>query len=950
MPRLGVARLIRRQLAADRGAAFMVALVVLLVGGLLAAWPRAIDHVLTEDLADQIEELPPTVRGVIGNAGLAPPSTSAGGPTADGFYAGIEATMADIWDEAPAAAKPHLGAPGYQVLSPSFGLADAPARYSRGTYVRAVMDPHYKDRIELVDGTWPEGVGVTDDPEVIEAARQNLRAQLEMDAEADGENADHIDNVVDETDLRPRVIDIMVSVRTAQRYEWVVGETRALSVGPGGNPEPVFARLTGTFEPADPDDDYWAHTRAMLEPDEPIDGDGNAEGRARGFVAPSAVTDVMMGPELQMPVWIPLEAAGLRAGQAPELLDAMRAMTSDNYPVEYLIEPDEQSAGGAHGGAAQLTVLALRPIEETLDRHGSALALLGLVAAGPFGVAVAVLALGARLIVERRRRAMSLVVARGASRRQLRTVLFVEGLLIGVPAAALAVAAARWFVPGDGGLAGILLPAVIGLAPALLLPTAVRSAALREGRTDLGRRARKWWRWAVEALVIGAAVAAAVVVNQRGTASGEGRVEPDLLLISTPLLVALAVCVVVLRIYPLPVRLISRYLRNRSGVVGFVGTLRAVRDPAAGLAPVLALVIGLSVAIFSTSLWSTTEAAGASESVLEVGADLRVEGTFITDEARSAIEAMPEVSGSAALASQTRVETTVGDQVSTPEVFTFNADDLAAVQAGLSDVAAIPDGMAELSDGRVPAIASPEVGPVGGVGVVERFGGLDIEIISTPDRVAGVPADDPWIMIDERVLDALGFSPRDPRVLLLSGENINTEAIGEMFVGEGGEPLADMSSAEGVLDDVRAGPLGTGLVTSFVTAVVVVGVLSVLAVVVTMLIGAPSRGRLFSQLRTLGLSGRQAHAMAIWEMAPLVLVALAFGVGLGIGLPWVSLSAVDLRPLTGSTEQPATTLDLALIGGAVGVFVGVVVVAVSIAVASSRRLRLGSVLRVGEEV
>jgi putative ABC transport system permease protein len=86
-----------------------------------------------------------------------------------------------------------------------------------------------------------------------------------------------------------------------------------------------------------------------------------------------------------------------------------------------------------------------------------------------------------------------------------------------------------------------------------------------------------------------------------------------------------------------------------------------------------------------------------------------------------------------------------------------------------------------------------------------------------------------------------------------------------------------------------------------------------------------------------------------WEVFPTAVVALVVGVGLGLGVPWLVFGAVDLRPLTGAREQPAVVVDWLLVGGAVGVFVVVVVAAVMVAVVSSRRLRLGTVLRVGED-
>lgn len=933
---LGPVRLFRRQLLADRGAALTVAVVVLVVAALLAAWPRAIDHIFTEEVREQVTQAGPRERDVTGQVEVYPPqfgSTSI--PGAEGrIYGRFEQRLREIRADAPDRVRSVLGEAYYQLLGQDGELlGHVPAAYNLGVRLTLVADPHYADHIQVTRGELPAGIAPADDPQLEEL----LATMAERLANEGGDPA--VD--LDQWDRRPLILDVALSSATAERLEWPLGQVRPVEQGPTYFGPPVFARPTGIFEAVDPEADYWAHGLAILRPFEEIDPDLGLRAYARGFIAPVAVSAVgWQGMTAQ--VVYPVDGSGLTAADGPVLVDQLRAFTARGHSMALGDEPIP--------GMSDTLLLSsgtIGTLTDTMTRQASATALLGLVAAGPFGVALAVLALGSRLVVERRRRAMSLVVARGASVGQIRALLATEGALLGLPAAALALVGARLLVPGDGGVAGIALPLAVGLAPLALLPFVAKPSALRTQRTDLGRR-RSRRRWALDGLVVATAAVAVVMLGRRGLVGDQPGAGTDPLLVATPLLVALAVCVLMLRIYPVPVTLLGRWLARRRGLVGYVGTLRAVRDPAAGLAPVLALVVGLSVAVFSTMLWSTTQAAGASTSINDVGADIRASGPILGDEHVAAVAEVPEVIRAVTVVEQGRAGVTVGNRRDTVDVFITDTVTLAEVQAGLTGVAQITPGLDRPRNGAIPVMMSARLGGVDADGRLDLFGGIDIAAAGVTDQVAGMATTRPWVLIDRAALDALGpRNVRPARTMLLDtgGVAIDESALRQVLGAD-----VRISTATDVLAEVRAGAVGIGLMASFAAAVAVVGVLSAVAVLLTMVIAAPSRGRLFSQLRTLGLSGRQAYGLAVLEMIPVAAVAVVFGTGLGIGISWLVFPAIDLRPLTGNPTQPPVTVDWTLVGGAAAVFVGIVGIAVAIAVASSRRLRLGTVLRVGEEL
>lgn len=939
MAALGPARLFRRQLLADRGAALTVVIVVLVVAALLAAWPRAIDAMFAEEVREQVTQTSPRIRDVSGQVPVFPPwlGEDSAEITEEQLYGRFEQTLLDIRDDAPPLVRAVLGEPYYQLVGGDQEVLEhIPGTYNLGVRLTILADRHYEDRIRLVAGELPSSVVRAGD-----ADPEALRADLAERMEAAGIIGD-VD--LDDVDLRPVVVDIALSETTADRLGWPLGQQRRLALDLGVFGPPLVARLTGIFAAADPDSGYWVHGAGLLQPLEEIDPDRGVRAWARGFVAPTAIVEgVVGGHGFTAHVCYPLDGSALTTADGPVLVDELRAFTTRSHAVVLGEEPTPGVSNSLLLSSGTITTL-----DDTLARQASATALLGLVAAWPVGVALAVLALGSKLVIDRRRRAMALVTARGASHRQVLVLLAIEGALLGLPAAALAVVAAARLVPGAPGVAGLLLPIVVGLAPGVLLPVIGRPGAVRTQRSDPGRRRLGWLRSVLEALTISAAAVAVILLNRRGLTAGEPGRGVDPLLVATPLLVAVAVGVLVLRFYPLPVAAAGTLLKRRRGLVGYIGTARAVRDPAAGLAPVLALVVGLSVAVFSTVLWSTTQAGGTSASVNEVGADIRASGAIVAPEQVAAAEELPGVIAAVAVADQGRAEVTVGNRRAHADVFVTDTVKLAAVQSGLTGVAPIADGLDQADAGVLPVMLSADLGAAGESGHLDLFSGVDIAVAAAPDQVAGLSNSRPWILVDRHALDSLGPSLQRPARALLIGTA--GAPIDEALVAQVVDPQAQIHTATDVLAEVRAGAVGTGLMGSFVVAVAVVGVLSAVAVLLTMVIAAPSRGRLFSQLRTLGLSGRQAQGLATWEIAPLALVALAFGTGLGIGIPWLVFSAIDLRPLTGTSIQPPVAIDWTLVAAAAAAFVVIVAIAVTIAVAASRRLRLGTVLRVGEEL
>ena len=111
--------------------------------------------------------------------------------------------------------------------------------------------------------------------------------------------------------------------------------------------------------------------------------------------------------------------------------------------------------------------------------------------------------------------------------------------------------------------------------------------------------------------------------------------------------------------------------------------------------------------------------------------------------------------------------------------------------------------------------------------------------------------------------------------------------------------------------DIESGPSVQGVRFALLAATAVAALLSALAIVMTLTLAAPARGRVLALLRTLGAPPRIATSLALWEIGPPAVAAVIAGTLFGALVPLVVLAGVDLRSFTGSTVQPAYQADAA---------------------------------------
>jgi ABC-type lipoprotein release transport system permease subunit len=296
------------------------------------------------------------------------------------------------------------------------------------------------------------------------------------------------------------------------------------------------------------------------------------------------------------------------------------------------------------------------------------------------------------MLLDRQSEEIGVYVGRGASTTQVVGLSVVEGLVLAIPAAAIApfLAAAAvqalgytsTFEPITGGsaLPTALDPASFLLAAAgaaltlvaMLLPS---FAAARRGIVDVKRdQARPASRGLAQRYYLDFAVVAFAgfllwQLNERGTVfdpESVGGWSTDPLLLLSPLVFTLAVAALLLRFYPPILRLVVRLLMLLRGTAVALGLRRAGRAPAAYARLMLLVVMAVSVGTFAASYGPTVDRSFTERTQYEGGVPFRgpilnADGALRTDD----LQAVRDIDGvrDAALVHRGAIVASNGDQI-----------------------------------------------------------------------------------------------------------------------------------------------------------------------------------------------------------------------------------------------------------------------------------------------
>lgn len=740
-------------------------------------------------------------------------------------------------------------------------------------------------------------------------------------------------------------LDVALSRSVARTMALRTGDRLLLQPDPTINaaPRPVVLDVIGVFVPRRPRDPFWSDQDRVLDaPRRMVAGDEVYSGAA---LVPAAAFPRMfaaMAPTSPTYSWrYRVDVSRLDADNVGDLSSAIGRTKTQTAALDL----------------GNLSIAVDSGLNSVLDSYlgqrATARSVIALALVGLLAVALTVIAMTAELAVERRRAAIALVRARGGSLRQSAAALAFETAAVAVPAAALGYGLALLAVPARGSpasaqLAALVAAVTIGLPP---LQAWRQQREVATGRRDIAVTRPSPHRLAGEAFVVALAVVGVVVLRRRGLTSPAADAGVDPFLTAVPILLGLAAGVLALRCYPYPLRMLGRAASRRKGAVSFLGLARASRETLASALPLVVLLLGLAMAVFA-SVVQTTVGSGQQHTAWETaGADTRVDGNGFSAREVTKVDAVPGTEAVTAAYADGSARLVEGG------LLTGNAQVLALDPAAYQRLLdgsplglEIPAALDLSAAGRgapVPALLSADLASRGSsLGVALAGAQVPVEPAGSVDSFPGLDPSSPFLVVS---LDALRRSAgADLQVNRLYVTGADAEPAALRAAGGGSERFVDVVSRARVYAEIHRAPLVRGTVLAFGVGIAATAAYCALAIVLALVVTARPRGRVLSYLRTLGLKPGQARGLVALELLPLVGVAVVAGVVLGIAIPRVVEPAVDLAPFTGGGEA-ALDVDPVVTSLLAGGLILLVLLAVVVETAVNRRLRLGSVLRLGED-
>lgn len=868
--------LLVRHLLSRSATSFALALVVGIAVAVAALIPRALVVLSDAELQHQLRSMPPGASDLYGTGTFGPLDVSP--PLSEQKVFGpVDAVLDGVPAGLPSPLSDALGAGSWVAMLPSDLVSLDEPRLRVQPRIRLAFDLDWRDRI-----TFSAGVAPT-------AWDGNPKTQL----------------------------PIAMSEDFAEKAGFELGDRVDYLGAP--------LEVSGIYTVNDPDDPFWVHARELVgatvtrAPGSPI------EASAAVLIDPvsaASLTTPLQRAELR--TWYPLLPAMVDYSEVPLLSEQLRRTVSLGL---YL--PTGEALVFETGVTGQL-----ESVEASVDTVTAVFALAG---SAPLGALLAVFARGARAVLDRRRETLQLASSRGASALQLRSTMLIEGLLVGIPAATVALGIVALALPVPVDAASLVLPGIIGLAVPALFATASLSPG--GGRGDLGGTGGRA-RWVTELAVVGAAALAVVLLLRRGlVVTDGGGVDP--LLAATPLLVSLAVCVLVLRLYPLPLLALQQAERNGSSPVGLVGATGSVRAGTAAFGSALAMVIGVSSAVFSLVLASTIATGLGTVAVTETGSDIRLEAPTLGD-----LDDIAAVAGVRAVAGFTAV----------PGVQAVFGNDRASVTVVLADLEALhrvrPD-IPVVPPGSMLVSADIADRPAGDtvVGDSSLTPAGELPVLALPGLARS------WVLVDTADQAAILGDTSDYRGALIAtepGADITATAatvaglVAALQTSDARDRVEVVDTAS-LVRDAAARPSVAGLMVALGAASALSLLLCVIAVALGALGAARGRARTLGVLRLLGMSPGQLRGVVAWEFAPITAAALLTGTAFGVALAVGMTTLIDLRPIVGGFAAIGASVPWGLVGAAATAFAVVVAATGAVTSLAARRLNAAAAVKMGAE-
>jgi putative ABC transport system permease protein len=733
---------------------------------------------------------------------------------------------------------------------------------------------------------------------------------------------------------------VAVTPQTAARFGLRPGSRLAL-VSPTGA---ITLVVTGIVRQRAVGSTFWAQDPLASQPSLATPAASKPYWAGGVFADPGqlgAMQTAFTGPGLEMSWEFPLALSALNADQAQALANSLNRATTATLGLTGSLEP---AAGNLNVTSPLIPDLAL-----FLGTQAGIETVLLLLSVSLIVIAAAVILLAARMLVVHRGGELAMLRARGGSLRQVAGLMLRGALVAAVPAAVAGAAIAVAVIPGNAAASGLgWLLAGITLAVALAGPPLIAAWEYRKPApatnparvlsAETGPRRRAWRRPVAEVTACAACAAGLVVLRGQGVPAG-GRVNPLLML--APVLVAVPVVLIMLRLYPLAVRGLLRLSARGTGATGFVALSAAARSSLTGVLPAFALVLALSVATFA-GMVSTGIARGETAAAWHTtGADVLIQtgptaGLVTPGEVKS-IGAVRGVSHATAVWNTTWV-TPFGQSV------TVVAVDPASYAAVTATTPYPPPAMAKLkggaralaSGGAVPVLASPAAAALLGHGATQLAtlipaGPFSVRVAGVVSSTPAQPGGGTFVVMPQLTLPGPAGQPA-PNMVLASGSAIDdrqlTALVNRIIPG------STITYRSVVLDSLTNSPLPHGAALIVAVTLAEAAVLGLLIVILGLALGSAERELTLARLTVMG--HERDTRLVLAEAMPAVLAAVVAGAVCAVVLPRLIGSSIDLSAFTGASAPMLFQPDAAALGLPAA---GVVVLAVAALAAEARTLR-----------
>jgi len=771
----------------------------------------------------------------------------------------------------------------FSITTPRFEISDPPA-YT--TFVALRYQDGLESAIRIVSGRLPAATG---------QPLPTARAAVDQPPLGPGP---------------PPTVEIAVSEATAKEIGVSVGFT---ITGTPDATDPslrgvvtrrvaVAFKVVGIFSITDPTAEIWFGDHELQRPD--IGGSEEFPiAYATGLVAAGSYADLTTAE-------LPFRFAW-RYFIDPERTDIAQIETLQNDLKQMQSRNEEEVFGPGIPGTLGLRTGLQRVIGQYLSERSVTEAVLTVAAIGPFVLAAGAIGMIAILLVLRRRAALELARGRGASGLLILGAQAWEAGLLAGGAALIGLLLATLLVPGRESPLSPPLAVATALGAVIALLAATWPAAWRRlvgaRRDDASVLRTSPRRLVLELTAVGVAVAGVLILRQRGLVIGNRHageiVRLDPLLAAVPALAGLAVGLIAMRLYPLPIRILGWLAARRRDLVPVLGMRSVGRHAASANLPLLVLMLTAAFGTFASVLLSSIDHGQVDVARAQVGADYRIElagGAHDPGIDPRSVAGVEAVAG--AYVDQAATFADSPSQYSLVVLEATNADAYLAVTAGSSNAVGWPKGFSDLPAERGGAIGTPDGSPIPAIvsqhlppgsapltlgdTFTVRVSGRDLTCVVVQERTSfpGVRAGAAFVIMSLPVLqEARGGPPLATSVLFVRGSE--GAGPGLQALVRNGSPSSTVISRFERYVELRSAPLVAMLTGGFTIALLMAVLYAALAIVAALALTAARRRQDLAFLRTLGLSSPQALGLTVLEHGPPVLLALVPGVGLGI---WIA--------------------------------------------------------------